>query len=146
MPPYLKTQSIGEWFGDAHAWGREGLDKFIAERIANCIKQGQYSQITDEPSEDQVRHFLLREAIYLLHAMFHSIEHTPAAGGLDAVRMVRTPVQNRSPLIPPFRELIADFLGIPNPYRRSDEPEPADPESGGNVVVPDESPEQEPEA
>lgn len=130
----LKTQAVGLWFGDAHAWASEGLDKFIEERVKKAREEGEYVQVADGLTDEQIKHLLLREALYLMHAMFTSIEHAPGRGGLDAVRMARQEVRGRSPLIPPFRTLMADWLGLPNHFAQSDDP-PDESEDGKKLVT-----------
>lgn len=111
-PPTPIQQTVGEWLGDAHGWARKGLDEFIKRKIDEARALGIYANIADA----DIVLPMLREHIYLIHAIFQSLPFDKDKG-LDAMRMA-TPQQcrGRAPVIPTFRTLIAELLGVPNPY------------------------------
>lgn len=141
----LAMMSCGAFFGSSHAWAKHGLDAFIAQRVKLSMENGELAQ-AGVTTVEEYEHAFLREAIYLIHAVFKSLPHDPK-GGLDAIRMASdqqaagTPGQ--PPVIPPFRSLIADFLGVPNPFEPKHEPAPTDQGGGSAPQLPASNPSQE---
>ena len=141
----LSMMSCGAFFGAAHAWAKQGLDAFIAQRVKLSMENGELAQ-AGVTTVEEYEHAFLREAIYMIHAIFKSLPHD-VKGGLDAIRMASDQQAAGSPgqppVIPPFRSLMADFLGVPNPFEpKPIEPQPADQGGGSAPQLPSSNPEQ----
>lgn len=140
----VPVMTCGAFFGAAHAWAKDGIDKFIADRIKVSMESGELAEAGLTTAQDY-EHAFLRESIYLLHAILRSMPHD-TKGGLDALRMASQQQQagapGQPPVIPTFRALICDLLGVPNPFEPKHEPQPADQGGGSPPQLPPSNPEQ----
>lgn len=141
----VPMMTCGAFFGAAHAWAKDGIDQFIADRVKVSMETGELAEVGIETAE-QYEHAFLREAIYLLHAMLRSLPHDTKAG-IDALRMASQQQQAGAPGLPPviptFRALICDLLGVPNPFEMKHEPRPADQGGSSPPQLPPSNPEQQ---